>query len=76
MLTHKKTGDWGKTRWCIRSCDGEVHGVGRSASPLLGLTDSAGAGPVKWVVPAWEVLAHDRAGWRGGLKSLRVNGCE
>jgi hypothetical protein len=20
------------------------------------------AGPVKWVVPAWEVLAHDRAG--------------
>jgi hypothetical protein len=34
------------------------------------------AGPVKWVVPAWEVLAHDRAGWRGGVKSLRVNGCE
>ena len=34
------------------------------------------AGPVKWVVPAWEVLAHDRAGWRGGLKSLRVNECE
>jgi hypothetical protein len=27
-------------------------------------------------VPAWEVLAHDRAGWRGGLKSLRVNECE
>jgi hypothetical protein len=25
------------------------------------------------VVPAWEVLANDRAGWRGGLKSLRVN---
>jgi hypothetical protein len=23
------------------------------------------AGPAKWVVPAWEVLAHDRAGWRG-----------
>jgi hypothetical protein len=22
------------------------------------------AGPAKWVVPAWEVLAHDRAGWR------------
>jgi hypothetical protein len=22
------------------------------------------AGPVKWVVPAREVLAHDRAGWR------------
>jgi hypothetical protein len=39
-------------------------------------TDSAG--PVKWVVPAWEVLlAHDgpRAGWRGGLKSERVNEC-
>jgi hypothetical protein len=34
------------------------------------------AGPVKWVVPAREVLAHDRAGWRGGLKSLRVNECE
>ena len=29
-----------------------------------------------WVVPAREVLAHDRAGWRGGLKSLRVNECE
>jgi hypothetical protein len=28
------------------------------------------------VVPAWEVLAQDRAGWRGGLKSLRVNECE
>jgi hypothetical protein len=34
------------------------------------------AGPVKWVVPAWEVLANGRAGWRGGLKSLRVNECE
>ena len=34
------------------------------------------AGPVEWVVPAWEVLAQDRAGWRGGLKSLRVNECE
>jgi hypothetical protein len=34
------------------------------------------AGPVKWVVPAWEVLANDRVGWRGGLKSLRVSGCE
>jgi hypothetical protein len=34
------------------------------------------AGPVKWVVPAWEVLANDRVGWRGGLKSLRVNECE
>jgi hypothetical protein len=31
---------------------------------------------VKWVVPAWEVLANDRVGWRGGLKSLRVNECE
>jgi hypothetical protein len=30
------------------------------------------AGPVKWVVPARKVLAHDRTGWRGGLKSLRV----
>jgi hypothetical protein len=36
---------------------------------------SAGAGPVKWVVPAREVLAHDRAGWRG-LRGLGVNGCE
>jgi hypothetical protein len=26
------------------------------------------AGPVKWVVPAWEVLAADRGGWREGLK--------
>jgi hypothetical protein len=35
------------------------------------------AGPVEWVVPAWEALAQDRAGWaRGGLKSLRVNACE
>jgi hypothetical protein len=35
------------------------------------------AGPVKWVVPACEVLAaHNRAGWRGGSKSLRVNECE
>jgi hypothetical protein len=33
------------------------------------------AGPVKWVVPAWEVLANDRAGWRGRLKSFRVNEC-
>jgi hypothetical protein len=31
------------------------------------------AGPVKWVVPAWEVLAADRGGWRAGLKELRVN---
>jgi hypothetical protein len=29
--------------------------------------DSASAGPVQWVVlPAWEVLANDRVGWRGG----------
>jgi hypothetical protein len=27
------------------------------------------AGPVKWVVPAWEVLAADRGGWRAGLKT-------
>jgi hypothetical protein len=39
--------------------------------------DSASAGPVQWVVvPAWEVLANDRVGWRGGLKSMRANGCE
>ena len=25
------------------------------------------AGPVKWVVPAWEVLAADRGEWRAGL---------
>jgi hypothetical protein len=31
------------------------------------------AGPVKWVVPAWEVLAADRGGWRAGLKRLKVN---
>jgi hypothetical protein len=29
-----------------------------------------------WWVPAREVLAHDRAGWREGLKSLRVSECE
>jgi hypothetical protein len=34
------------------------------------------AGPVKRVVPVWEALAHDRAGWRGGSKSLKMNGCE
>jgi hypothetical protein len=34
------------------------------------------AGPVKWVVPAWEVLAADRGGWRVGLKGLRVNESE
>jgi hypothetical protein len=33
------------------------------------------AGPVKWVVPAWEVLAadRDRGGWRAGLERLKVN---
>jgi hypothetical protein len=31
------------------------------------------AGPVKWVVPACEVLAADRGGWRAGLKRLKVN---
>jgi hypothetical protein len=34
------------------------------------------AGPVKWVVPAWEVLAADRGGWRAGLKGLKVNESE
>jgi hypothetical protein len=37
-------------------------------------TDSAG--PVKWVVPAWEVLAADRGGWRARLEGLRVNESE
>jgi hypothetical protein len=35
---------------------------------------------VKWVAPAREVLANDRAGWRwrwrGGSKSLEVSECE
>jgi hypothetical protein len=30
------------------------------------------AGPVKWVVPAWEVLAHDRAGRAEEFESERV----
>jgi hypothetical protein len=34
------------------------------------------AGPVKRVVPAWEVLVVDRGGWRAGLKGLRVNKSE
>jgi hypothetical protein len=36
--------------------------------------EAGSAGPAKWVhvVPAREVLAHDRAGWRGGLESLGV----
>jgi hypothetical protein len=34
------------------------------------------AGPLKWVVPAWEVLAADRGGWRAGLEGLKVNGSE
>jgi hypothetical protein len=35
--------------------------------------EAGSAGPVKWVVPAWEVLAADRGGWRAGLKRLKVN---
>jgi hypothetical protein len=40
-----------------------------------GLSDEEAdsAGPVKWVVPAWEVLAADIGGWRAGLKRLEVN---
>jgi hypothetical protein len=34
------------------------------------------AGPVKWVVPPWEVLAADREVWRAGLKGLGVNESE
>jgi hypothetical protein len=34
---------------------------------LSGEVADSGAGPVKWVVPTWEVLAADRGGWRGGL---------
>jgi hypothetical protein len=37
-------------------------------------TDSAG--PAKWVVLPWEVLAADRGGWRAGLKGLKMNGSE
>jgi hypothetical protein len=52
---------------------------GRRTS-VLSDEEADSAGPVKWEVPAWEVLAkreaNDRVGWRGGLKSLRVNGCE
>jgi hypothetical protein len=33
-------------------------------------------GPVKWVVPAWEVLAADSGGWRAGLKGMRANESE
>ena len=29
------------------------------------------AGPVKWVVPAWEVLAADRGGWRARQTFVR-----
>jgi hypothetical protein len=49
---------------------GQDHGVDLSDE------EADSAGPVKWVMPAWEVLAHDRAGWKGGLKSLRTNECE
>jgi hypothetical protein len=35
--------------------------------------EAGSEGPVKWVVPAREVLAADRGGWRGGLKGLKVN---
>ena len=38
--------------------------------------EAGSAGPVKWVVPQWEVLAADRGGWRAGLKGLRVNESE
>jgi hypothetical protein len=31
--------------------------------------EAGSAGPVKWVVPAREVLAQNRAGWRGGLEA-------
>jgi hypothetical protein len=34
--------------------------------------EAGSAGPVKWVVPAWEVLAANRRGWRAGLKRLTV----
>jgi hypothetical protein len=35
--------------------------------------EASSVGPVKWVVPAWEVLAADRGGWRAGSKGLKVN---
>ena len=38
--------------------------------------EAGSAGPVKRVVPEWEVLAADRGGWRAGLKGLRVNESE
>jgi hypothetical protein len=34
------------------------------------------AGPVKGMVPQWEVLGADRGEWRAGLKGLRVNESE
>jgi hypothetical protein len=37
--------------------------------------EAGSAGPVKWVVPVWEVLSADR-GQRAGLKRLKVNGSE
>ena len=30
--------------------------------------DADSTGPVKWVVPAWEVLAAGRGGWRAGVE--------
>jgi hypothetical protein len=30
--------------------------------------EAGSAGPVKWMVPAWEVLSADRGGWRAELK--------
>jgi hypothetical protein len=38
--------------------------------------EAGSAGPVKWVVPEWEVLAADIGGWRAGLKGLGVNESE
>jgi hypothetical protein len=46
---------------------------GKARSLGLGRTE---AGPAKWVVPAWEVLATDRGGWRAGLKRPKVNESE
>jgi hypothetical protein len=56
--------------------DGQEDAAGDEAVALEeGFRDEEAdsAGPVKWVVPAWEVLAADRGGWRAGLKRLKVN---
>jgi hypothetical protein len=52
--------------------------VSQRSSALLKFAheEADSAGPVKWVVPAWEVLAADRRGWRAGLKGLKVNESE